>query len=389
MRIVNIPLFSVINSHIIDYPTPSNFNYLYNFGSTAGAVCLVTQLVTGILLAMHYSSHVDIAFNYIEHLVRDVNSGWALKYVHANGASMFFAIVFIHIARGLYFKSYRKSILWLTGFIIFVLMMGTAFLGYVLPWGQMSFWAATVITSFASSIPYCGENVVRWLWGGFSVDNSTLQRFFSLHYLLPFIITAFVISHIAVLHTTGSTNPLGICSHLDKISFYPYFLVKDVLGWFITILIFSYFIFFNPNILGHPDNYIRANPLVTPAHIVPEWYFLVYYAILRSIPDKIWGLIAFVCGIVMLLVLPLLPKNWLKTSKFDALAQILFFIFIFNVFILTWIGSQLVEDPYLFIGQLATFFFFSYFVGIAIFISYFDFTNLIILQKKDNINIKY
>lgn len=381
MRIVNIPLISVLNSHGVDYPTPSNFNYFFGLGSTAGAICLVGQLITGILLAMHYTPHIEWAFNSIEHITRDVNNGWLIKYIHANGASMFFAVTYIHMGRGIYFKSYRKSILWYTGFIIYVLMMGTAFMGYILPWGQMSYWAATVITNLASSIPFCGEAIVKWLWGGFSVDLATLQRFFSLHYLLPFLIVGLVIAHLSVLHTNGSTNPLGISSSLDKISFYPYFLIKDLLGWFVIVLVFGCFVFFGPNLLGHPDNYIRADALVTPAHIVPEWYFLPFYAVLRSIPDKIAGIICFALAIVVLLLLPSLPKTKIKVCKFDSMAQFFFWVFVSDVILLTWIGAQALEHPYILLGQIATIVYFSYFLLVLPFLSYFEFY---VLKKKDS-----
>lgn len=273
MRIINVPILSILNNHLIDYPTPSNINYFWGFGSLAG-LCLGIQIISGILLAMHYTPHSDLAFLSIEHIMRDVNNGWIIRYIHANGASMFFIVTYVHLARGIYFQSYRKKMLWHLGVIIFILMMATAFLGYVLPWGQMSLWGATVITNLFSAIPIIGDNVTQWLWGGFSVDNPTLKRFFSLHYVLPFAITGLVLTHLSVLHISGSTNPLGICSKADRISFYPYFYLKDLCGLLVLILIFSFFVFFLPNYLNHSDNYIKADSLVTPAHIVPEWYFL-------------------------------------------------------------------------------------------------------------------
>jgi len=290
MRLIKIPIVSIINDHIVDYPTPINLNYFWGFGSLAG-MCLLIQIVTGVCLAMHYSPHVDLAFNSIEHIMRDVNNGWLLRYMHANGASMFFITVYIHIGRGLYYTSYGypRLFLWYSGVVIFILMMATAFMGYVLPWGQMSFWGATVITNLFSAIPYVGESISFWLWGGFSVDNATLNRFFSLHYLLPFLISGLALVHLALLHLEGSSNPLGVCTKVDKVSFYPYFVLKDLFGFFLFLLVFAYFLFFEPNLMGHPDNYIRANALVTPTHIVPEWYFLPFYAILRSIPDKLGG----------------------------------------------------------------------------------------------------
>ena len=275
MRLIRIPIISIVNDHLVDYPTPINLNYFWGFGSLAG-ICLVVQIVTGVCLAMHYSPEVSLAFNSIEHIMRDVNNGWLLRYTHANGASMFLMVVYIHIGRGLYYTSYGypRLFLWYSGVIIFILMMATAFMGYVLPWGQMSFWGATVITNLFSAIPYIGESISFWLWGGFSVDNATLNRFFSLHYLLPFLIVSLVVIHLSLLHLEGSSNPLGVCTKIDKVGFYPYFYLKDLFGFICFLLLFSYFLFFEPNLMGHPDNYIRADALITPTHIVPEWYFL-------------------------------------------------------------------------------------------------------------------
>jgi ubiquinol-cytochrome c reductase cytochrome b subunit len=280
---------------------------MWSFGSTAG-LCLVMQIISGIFLAMHYTPHIDFAFSSVEHIMRDVNNGWLIRYVHANGASMFFIVIYCHIFRGLYYGSYMypRSILWVSGVIIFLLMMATAFMGYVLPWGQMSFWGATVITNLFSAIPLVGFSIVEWLWGGFSVDNATLNRFYSLHYLMPFLIAALTLVHLTLLHQHGSNNPLGINTNVDTISFYPYFYVKDAFSFLILLTIFSFFVFFYPNALGHPDNYIPANPLVTPPHIVPEWYFLPFYAILRSIPDKLGGVVAMISAILALLLLPIL-----------------------------------------------------------------------------------
>lgn len=371
MRLINITNLGILNNHIIDYPTPSNINYFWGFGSLAG-FCLTSQIITGILLAMHYSPHINWAFNSIEHIIRDVNYGWFIRYVHSNGASMFFIMTYLHIGRALYFKSYRKTILWFTGIGILFLMMATAFLGYVLPWGQMSFWGTTVITNLASVIPICGENIAKWLWGGFSIDNATLNRFFSLHYLIPFLISGLAIGHLSILHVQGSTNPLGINSNIDTISFYPYFYVKDLFGLILLLIFFSFFIFFNSNLLGHADNYIKANPLVTPTHIVPEWYFLPFYAILRSIPNKIGGVFCFAFSIVILLFLPFLISFKIKSSKFDIMSQFFFWFFIFDVILLGFLGSQVVEYPYVEVSQIATFFYFSYFLVILPFLSFIE-----------------
>jgi len=356
-------LLAFIDSHIINYPTPINLNYLWSFGSTAG-ICLAIQILTGIFLAMHYSSHVDYAFSSVEHIMRDVNNGWLIRYLHANGASMFFIVTYCHIFRGLYFGSYMnpRGPLWNSGVIIFLLMMGTGFMGYVLPWGQMSFWGATVITNLASAVPIVGPAIVEWLWGGFSVDNATLNRFFSLHYLLPFVISALVGVHLSLLHTLGSNNPLGINKNVDTISFYPYFYVKDLLSFFGLLAMFTFFVFFFPNLLGHPDNYIPANPLVTPAHIVPEWYFLPFYAILRSIPDKLGGVVAMVAAILILLLLPVINTSEIRSSKFRPIYGIAYWFLVADFLILGWIGQQPVETPFLEVGMIATAFYFFFFL---------------------------
>jgi len=320
-------ILSFIDSHIIDYPTPVNLNYMWSFGSTAG-ICLVIQIITGIFLAMHYTPHITFAFGSVEHIMRDVNNGWLLRYLHANGASMFFIVVYCHIFRGLYFGSYiyPRGKLWASGVIIFLLMMATAFMGYVLPWGQMSFWGATVITNLFSAIPFIGSSIVEWLWGGFSVDNATLNRFFSLHYLMPFVIAGLVLIHLSLLHKDGSNNPLGVNKNIDTIPFYPYFYVKDLFAFLILIFFFSFFVFFYPNVLGHSDNYIPANPLVTPPHIVPEWYFLPFYAILRSIPDKLGGVVAMISAILTLLLLPVINTSEIRSSKFRPFFWYLFLV---------------------------------------------------------------
>lgn len=313
-------LLAFIDSHIINYPTPINLNYMWSFGSTAG-ICLVIQIITGIFLAMHYTPHIDYAFLSVEHIMTDVNNGWLLRYTHANGASMFFIVVYCHIFRGLYYGSYiyPRGMLWASGVVIFLLMMATAFMGYVLPWGQMSFWGATVITNLFSAIPFVGQSIVEWLWGGFSVSNATLNRFFSLHYLMPFVIAGVVLLHLTLLHKDGSNNPLGINTSVDYVSFYPYYYVKDLFAFFVFASVFTFFVFFYPNALGHPDNYIPANPLVTPPHIVPEWYFLPFYAILRSIPDKLGGVVAMISAILVLLLLPVINTSEIRSSKFRPL----------------------------------------------------------------------
>jgi len=313
---------------------------------------------------MHYTPHIDLAFNSVEHIMRDVNNGWLIRYLHANGASMFFIVVYCHIFRGLYFGSYiyPREKLWCSGVIIFLLMMATAFMGYVLPWGQMSFWGATVITNLFSAIPVVGQSIVSWLWGGFSVDNATLNRFFSLHYLFPFLIAGASILHIAALHQYGSNNPLGIHGNLDKVNFYPYFYVKDLIGWVVFACIFSIFVFFYPNALGHPDNYIPANPMSTPAHIVPEWYFLPVYAILRSIPNKLGGVAAIGLVFACLFALPFLNTSPIRSSTFRPLFQYVYWFLVADCVLLGWIGMQPVEDPYVLVGQIASLYFFFYFL---------------------------
>ena len=362
MKLLKRPIINVVNNHLIDYPTPINFNYWYNFGLLS-AVCLGVQFLTGIFLAMHYTPHVDYAWVSVEHIMRDVNYGWLIRYMHANGASMFFIAVYVHLLRGLYYGSYKspRGLVWGLGVLLLVLMMATAFIGYVLPWGQMSFWGATVITNLFSAIPGFGVPLVEFLWGGFSVGNATLNRFFSLHYLLPFVLLGAVMLHIAALHQEGSSNPLGLHGKdIDKVDFYPYFYVKDLFGFICFTVFFSYFVFFDPNILGHPDNYIAANPMVTPAHIVPEWYFLPFYAILRSIPDKLGGVVAMGLAIVSLALLPLLHTSNIRSSFFRPFHRYCFWIWVGNALVLGWIGGNPVEDPYITIGQIATVVYFAY-----------------------------
>lgn len=363
MQLLKKPFISIINNHLINYPTPINIHYAWNFGFLA-SVCLIIQILTGIFLAMHYTPHVDLAFASLEHIMRDVNYGWLLRYVHTNGASMFFIVVYIHVFRGLYFGSYTKPrhLVWTLGVIILLLMILTAFIGYVLPWGQMSLWGATVITNLVSAVPLIGDYLVAWLWGGFSVDNATLNRFFSFHYLFPFIIAALSLVHLALLHQDGSGNPLGINSSVDKIAMYPYFIIKDFLGVVLFSLFFALFVYFYPNMLGHPDNYIEANPMVTPAHIVPEWYFLPFYAILRSIPHKLGGVLAMVSAIIILALLPWLHSTEIRSSRFRPLYRFFYYTIVTCCLILGWIGGMPVEEPYVIIGQIASIYYFVYFL---------------------------
>jgi ubiquinol-cytochrome c reductase cytochrome b subunit len=356
-------ILSIVDSHLIDYPSPINLSYAWSFGSLAG-ICLVIQILTGIFLAMHYTPHIDLAFASVEHIMRDVNGGWLMRYMHANGASMFFIVVYCHIFRGLYYGSYMapRELLWCSGVVIFLLMMATAFMGYVLPWGQMSFWGATVITNLFSAIPFAGPSIVEWLWGGFSVDNATLNRFFSLHFLMPFLIAGLVLAHLALLHRDGSNNPLGIESTVDKVSFYPYYYVKDLFGFMVFVVFFSVILFYYPNTLGHPDNYIPADPMSTPAHIVPEWYFLPFYAILRSIPDKLGGVVAMGGAIVILLFLPFINTSEVRSSTFRPLYRKLFWFIFADFLLLGWVGQEIVETPFIEIGQIGTVFYFAYFL---------------------------
>jgi len=355
------PIFKIINDLVISLPSPVALSYMWNFGSLLG-LCLVVQIITGIFLAMHYCSDASLAFKTVVHIMRDVNYGWAIRLIHANGASMFFLCVYMHIARGFYYGSYLRTKLWASGLLLFVLMMATAFLGYVLPWGQMSFWGATVITNFFSAIPYVGDSIVFWLWGGFSVGNATLTRFFSFHYLFPFIIAALVIVHLIILHEQGSNNPNGTGNDSDKVSFHPYFIVKDLYGFFLLGILFSFFVFFYPNYLGDAENFIASNPLVTPIHIVPEWYFLFAYAILRAIPNKLGGLLALVASLVIVLFLPAFHTSKLKSCTYRPFAKMLFWIFISNFLFLTWLGAKPVEDPYVILSRISSVLYFSYFI---------------------------
>ena len=359
-----LPIFSFMQ-HSADYRAPKNLNYAWNFGSLAG-IALMIQIITGIVLAMHYTPHVDKAFESVENIMRNVNFGWLIRYSHAVGASMFFIVVYLHIMRGLYYGSYKKprELLWHFGIIIFLLMMATAFMGYVLPWGQMSYWGATVITNLFSAIPLVGESVVTFLWGGYSVDNPTLNRFFALHYLLPFIIVGMVVIHVIALHTHGSNNPTGVepKTEKDTVPFHPYYTVKDFFGFGIFFLIFAGFVFFAPNYLGHPDNYIPADPMVTPEHIVPEWYFLPFYAILRAIPDKLGGVLFMFGSIAILFVLPWLDRSEVKSGKYRPLFKPFFWLFIINFVFLGWLGGQPAEGKFVWMARGATFYYFTYFL---------------------------
>ena len=356
-------LVSIVDKHIIHYPTPINLNYAWSFGSLAG-ISLIVQILSGIFLAMHYTPHIDLAFSSVEHIMRDVNNGWFIRYVHANGASMFFIVVYCHIFRGLYYGSYiqPRQLLWCSGVIIFILMMATAFMGYVLPWGQMSFWGATVITSLLTAIPLVGKSIVEWFWGGFTIDNATLNRFYSLHFLLPFIIAGLSIVHLALLHKDGSNNPLGIDSAVDKVPFYPYFVLKDVFALSIYFFVFGLLVYYFPNLLGHPDNYIPADPLHTPAHIVPEWYFLPFYAILRSIPNKLGGVVAMFGSLLILLVIPFINTSEIRSTSFRPIFKIFYWLIVADFLILGWIGQKPVKDVYVIVGQVATVFYFLFFL---------------------------
>ena len=370
-----LPVFTFINHNLRDYPTPKNLNYFWNFGSLAG-ITLVIMIVTGILLAMQYTANTDIAFDSVERIMRDVNNGWLLRYIHMNGASMFFIIVYIHIFRGLYYGSYKypREILWMLGVVILLLMMATAFMGYVLPWGQMSFWGATVITNLFSAFPVIGDYIVTFLWGGFSVDNPTLSRFFVLHYLLPFGIVGVVALHLVALHQFGSNNPTGldVKSEGDTIPFHPYYTVKDYLGLGVYLIIFAGLVFFAPNFLGHPDNYIPANPLQTPAHIVPEWYFLPFYAILRAVPDKLMGVLLMFAAVMVLFFLPWLDKHKVRSANFRPYYRQFYWLFLLDCLILGWVGAMPAEGIYVLISRVATAYYFGFFLIIMPFLSRFE-----------------
>nr|NP_839823.1 cytochrome b [Amia calva]AAR16102.1 cytochrome b [Amia calva]BAB40754.1 cytochrome b [Amia calva] len=358
------PLISIINGAFIDLPAPVNISVWWNFGSLLG-LCLITQIVTGLFLAMHFTSDISLAFSSVAHICRDVNYGWFLRNIHANGASLFFICLYLHIARGLYYGSYLYKETWNVGVVLFLLVMMTAFVGYVLPWGQMSFWGATVITNLLSAFPYIGDTLVQWIWGGFSVDNATLTRFFTFHFLFPFVIAGASMIHLLFLHETGSNNPLGLNSNVDKITFHPYFSYKDLLGFIILLAGLMFLALFSPNLLGDPENFTPANPLVTPPHIKPEWYFLFAYAILRSIPNKLGGVLALLFSILILMIVPITHTSKQRSSTFRPLTQILFWTLVADMFILTWIGGQPVEHPFIIIGQIASIIYFALFLVFA------------------------
>jgi ubiquinol-cytochrome c reductase cytochrome b subunit len=364
MRILKSnPLLRILNSYLIDAPTPANISYLWNFGSLLG-LCLVIQIVTGVTLAMHYTPSVAEAFNSVEHIMRDVNNGWLVRYLHANTASAFFFIMYLHIGRGLYYGSYKapRTLTWAIGTVIVILMMATAFLGYVLPYGQMSLWGATVITNLMSAIPWIGQDIVEFIWGGFSVNNATLNRFFALHFLLPFVLAALVVMHLIAYHdVVGSGNPLGISGNYDRLPFAPYFVFKDLITIFIFFIVLSVFVFFMPNALGDSENYVMANPMQTPPAIVPEWYLLPFYAILRSIPNKLLGVIAMFASILMLMVMPVTDLSKLRGVQFRPLSKIAFFVFVANFLVLMQIGAKHVETPFIEFGQISTVLYFAHF----------------------------
>jgi ubiquinol-cytochrome c reductase cytochrome b/c1 subunit len=369
-----LPIFSMLSKEYGEYPAPRNFNYLWNFGAIAGMM-LVIMIASGLFLSMQYTPHVDYAFQSVERIMRDVNYGWLMRYIHANGASMFFIAVYIHIFRGMYYGSYKspRELVWIFGVVIFLLMMATAFMGYVLPWGQMSFWGATVITNLFSAIPLVGENIVTWLWGGFAVDNPTLNRFYSLHFLMPFVILGVVVIHVGAFHVTGSNNPSGIDPKgpQDTLPFHPYYTAKDSFGIVVFLVFYAFMVFFMPNFMGHADNYIQANPLQTPAHIVPEWYFLPFYAILRSItfslfgiPAKLLGVVAMFGAIAVLFVLPWLDTSRVRSTRFRPVYRWFFWLLVISVIGLGYAGSQPPEGPAVLIGQLGMVYYFLHFLVI-------------------------
>jgi ubiquinol-cytochrome c reductase cytochrome b subunit len=378
------PLLRLVNSYIIDSPTPSNLSYLWNFGSLL-ALCLIIQIVTGVTLAMHYTPSVAEAFNSVEHIMRDVNNGWLIRYLHANTASAFFFLVYLHVGRGLYYGSYKapRTLTWIIGSIILIVMMATAFLGYVLPYGQMSLWGATVITNLMSAIPWIGQDIVEFLWGGFSVNNATLNRFFALHFVLPFVLAALVLMHLISYHeTVGSGNPLGISSNYDRLPFAPYYIFKDLITIFLFFFVLSLFVFFMPNALGDSENYVMANPMQTPPAIVPEWYLLPFYAILRSIPNKLLGVIAMFSAILIILVMPITDLSKYRGLQFRPLSKVAFYIFVANFLILMQLGAKHVESPFIEFGQISTVLYFSHFLVIMPLVSFIENTLVELITKK-------
>nr|YP_009141827.1 cytochrome b [Dendrolimus punctatus]YP_009141840.1 cytochrome b [Dendrolimus tabulaeformis]AIQ80172.1 cytochrome b [Dendrolimus punctatus wenshanensis]AIQ80198.1 cytochrome b [Dendrolimus punctatus]AIQ80211.1 cytochrome b [Dendrolimus punctatus]AIQ80250.1 cytochrome b [Dendrolimus tabulaeformis]UKG18882.1 cytochrome b [Dendrolimus punctatus] len=365
------PIIKIINGSLVDLPTPTNISSWWNFGSLL-ALCLIIQILTGLFLTMYYTANIELAFYSVNYICRNVNYGWLIRTLHANGASFFFICIYLHIGRGIYYESFNLKYTWMVGVIILFLLMGTAFMGYVLPWGQMSFWGATVITNLLSAIPYLGTMLVNWIWGGFAVDNATLTRFYTFHFLLPFILLMMTMIHLLFLHQTGSNNPLGINSNLDKIPFHPFFTYKDILGFIILLFLLVMLTLINPYLLGDPDNFIPANPLVTPVHIQPEWYFLFAYAILRSIPNKLGGVIALVMSILILIILPLTFNKKMQGIQFYPINQTMFWLMIMIIILLTWIGARPVEAPYIITGQMLTIFYFSYFILNPIMSLYWD-----------------
>jgi len=382
-------LLGLVNSYVVDSPQPANLSYAWNGGSLL-ATCLGIQIVTGIILAMHYTPNVDLAFVSVEHIMRDVNYGWMIRYIHANVASFFFIFVYLHIGRGLYYGSYKspRVLPWSIGVVILVLMMAVAFLGYVLPYGQMSLWGATVITNMLSAIPWIGHDFVQFVWGGFSVNNATLNRFFSLHYLLPFVLAALAIMHLMTLHTNGSSNPLGVSSNADKLPMHPYFIFKDLVTIFLFFLILALFVFYMPNALGHSDNYIPANPMQTPPSIVPEWYLLPYYAILRSIPNKLLGVVGMLGSLLILLAMPVLDTSRVRGSQFRPLMRFAFWAFVTDFFLLMYLGSQHAEEPYITVGAIATAFYFGWFVIVVPVIGIVENTLMDIATSSSNNEVK-
>nr|YP_010326997.1 cytochrome b [Peridea elzet]UNP54245.1 cytochrome b [Peridea elzet] len=357
----NHPIIKIINNSLIDLPSPSNISTWWNFGSLL-ALCLIIQILTGLFLTMYYTANIELAFYSVNYICRNVNYGWLIRTLHANGASFFFICIYLHIGRGIYYESFNLKYTWMVGVMILFLLMATAFMGYVLPWGQMSFWGATVITNLLSAIPYLGSMLVNWIWGGFAVDNATLTRFYTFHFLLPFIILMMTMIHLLFLHQTGSNNPLGLNSNLDKIPFHPFFTFKDLIGFIILMFLLTMLTLTNPYMLGDPDNFIPANPLVTPVHIQPEWYFLFAYAILRSIPNKLGGVMALIMSILILIILPMTFNKKIQGIQFYPINQMMFWTLIMMIVLLTWIGARPVEAPYIITGQLLTIMYFSYFI---------------------------